>query len=223
MTLETWSAVDRYIDETFTLTDPVLAHAVAASQAAGLPPIAVSAPQGRLLQLLARMVGAKRILEIGTLGGYSAICLARALPREGRLVTLEVDRRHADVARANLAHAGLGGVAEVRLGPALDSLAALVTEGAPRFDMAFIDADKPTMPEYLEWCLRLVRPGGILVADNVVRDGAVIDAALDDAAVQGVRRMHARIAEDARLTATTVQTVGAKGYDGFTLVRIADE
>jgi predicted O-methyltransferase YrrM len=222
MNPETWSAVDRYVDETFALTDPVLAAAVAESEAAGLPAIQVSAPQGRLLNLLLRAMGARRVLEIGTLGGYSAIWMARALPADGRLVSLELDAKHAEVARRNLARAGLERIAEVRLGRALDSLTALAAERGPAFDLAFIDADKPTMPEYLEWSVKLVRAGGLIIADNVVRDGHVIDAASGDPSVQGVRRMHEAIAANPRLTATAIQTVGSKGYDGFTLIRVGE-
>jgi predicted O-methyltransferase YrrM len=221
MSQDQWTAVDQYIDDTFALTDAALSGAIAESQAAGLPAIQVSAPQGRFMQLLLRAMGAKRVLEIGTLGGYSAIWMARALPADGKLVTLELDPKHADVARGNLARAGLDRVAEVRLGKALDSLAALAGERAAPFDLAFIDADKPTMPDYLDWCVKLVRPGGLIIADNVVRAGAVVQADSADAAVQGVRRMHERIASHPELTATTLQTVGAKGYDGFTLIQVA--
>jgi predicted O-methyltransferase YrrM len=221
MSQDQWTAVDQYIDDTFALTDDALSAAIAESQAAGLPAIQVSAPQGRFMQLLLRAMGAKRVLEIGTLGGYSAIWMARALPADGKLVTLELDAKHADVARRNLARAGLDRVAEVRLGKALDSLAALVAEGVASFDLAFIDADKPTMPDYLDWSVKLVRPGGLIVADNVVREGAVVQADSADTAVQGVRKMHERIAANPKLTATTLQTVGAKGYDGFTLIQVA--
>jgi len=220
MSLDTWTAVDRYIDETFSLTDPALAAAVADSNTAGLPPIQVSVPQGKLLYMMLGMMGAKRVLEIGTLGGYSAIWMARALPADGRLVSLELDPKHAEVARRNLARAGLERLAEVRLGPALASLAALAAEGAAPFDLAFIDADKPTMPDYLDWCVKLVRPGGVIVADNVVRDGKVIDARSRDASVLGVRRLNDLIAAEKRVSATAVQTVGAKGYDGFTVALV---
>ncbi len=215
MSQERWTAVDEYLAATFAPHDEALVAALAASAAAGLPEIQVSPPQGQLLQLLARMIGARRILEIGTLGGYSAIWMARALPADGRLVTLEADAKHAEVARANLARAGLAHVADVRLGRALDTLGALA--GSPPFDLAFIDADKPTLPEYFDWCVRLVRPGGVIVADNVVRDGAVVQADSADAAVQGVRRLNEKVAAEPRVSATTIQTVGGKGYDGFLL------
>ncbi len=215
MSQERWTAVDEYLAATFAPHDEALVAALAASAAAGLPEIQVSPPQGKLLQLLARMIGARRILEIGTLGGYSAIWMARALPADGRLVTLEADAKHAEVARANLARAGLAHVADVRLGRALDTLGALA--GSPPFDLAFIDADKPTLPEYFDWCVRLVRPGGVIVADNVVRDGAVVQADSADAAVQGVRRLNEKVAAEPRVSATTIQTVGGKGYDGFLL------
>ena len=217
MTQDTWAAVDRYTDETFAITDGVLEAALAASTVAGLPAIQVSPAQGKFLYLLARMVDAKNILEIGTLGGYSTIWLGRGLAPGGHLITLELDPKHAEVACANLARAGLEYVAEVRLGQALDSLAAIATEGRAPFDLVFIDADKPTMPGYFEWAVKLCRPGAVIVADNVVREGKVVDAASPDAAVQGVRRMNAKIAADPRVSATTLQTVGAKGYDGFTL------
>ena len=217
MNPERWTAVDAYLSPLFAPHDEALTAALAACEAAGLPAIQVSPTQGKLLHLLARMIRARRILEIGTLGGYSAIWMARALDGDGHLLTLEADPKHAQVACANLAHAGLEYVAEVRLGPALDSLAAIAGEGRAPFDLVFIDADKPTMPEYFERALALTRPGGVIVADNVVRDGAVTDAEGGDAAVQGVRRMNERVAREGRVSATTIQTVGSKGYDGFML------
>ncbi|MEV6117804.1 O-methyltransferase [Streptomyces sp. NPDC052109] len=178
--------------------------------------------QGKLLNLLARIRGARRILGIGTLGGYSTIWLARALPDDGRLVTLESDPHYAAVAAANVARAGLEQVVDIRIGKALDSLPLLAAEEAGPFDLVFIDADKPSNPEYLEWSLELTRPGSVIVGDNVVRDGAVTDPSSDDPRVQGVRRFTELIAEHPRLTATTLQTVGTKGYDGFTLALVTD-
>ena len=212
-----WTAVDDYVTGLIVRPDAALEAAVAATAAAGMPPIAVSAPQGQLLALLARMVGATRILELGTLGGYSTIWLARALPAGGRLISLEVDPRHAEVARANLATAGVASIVEVRVGAALDTLPKLVDEGAGPFDLIFIDADKPNIPEYLTWSLKLSRPGTVLVVDNVVRDGGLVDDSGTRPEVVGVRRLHEQLAGDDRITSTTIQTVGAKGYDGFTL------
>ncbi len=212
-----WTAVDDYVTDLIVRPDAALEAAVAATAAAGMPPISVSAPQGQLLGLLARMVGATRILELGTLGGYSTIWLARALPAGGRLISLEVDPRHAEVARANLAAAGMASMVEVRVGAALDTLPQLVDEGAGPFDLIFIDADKPNIPEYLTWSIKLSRPGTVLVVDNVVRDGGLVDASGTRPEVVGVRRLHEQLAADDRVTATTIQTVGAKGYDGFTL------
>jgi predicted O-methyltransferase YrrM len=218
MSLERWDRVDRYLVETMSPEDAALRDALEASRAAGLPAIQVTASQGRLLQILARAVGAKAILEIGTLGGYSTIWLARALPRGGRVVTLERDPHHAEVARSNLARAGVAGAVRLVVGEALEELPRLVASGAGPFDLVFVDADKPSLPEYLEWSLRLSRPGGLIVVDNVVREGEVADAASPDPAVQGVRRMFERIAAEPRVSATAVQTVGAKGHDGFALV-----
>jgi predicted O-methyltransferase YrrM len=220
MTHATWTEVDEYFASLLLPPDAALAAALAASRAAGLPDIAVSPLQGRLLQLLAQTAGARRILEIGTLGGYSAIWLARALPTEGRLISLELVPKHAEVARANLARAGLAECSEVRVGPAVESLAALAREGAAPFDFIFIDADKTGYPDYWQWALKLARPGTLIVADNVVRRGAVVDAASTDANVQGVRSMLALIAAEPRVQATAVQTVGAKGYDGLSIARV---
>jgi predicted O-methyltransferase YrrM len=220
MTQKTWTAVDRYLDNLLVGQDAALEAALKASAEADLPPISVSPTQGKLLNLLARVRGARAILEIGTLGGYSAIWMARALPADGRLVTLEVDPKHAEVARANLERAGLAQRVEVRLGRALDSLARLEAENAGPFDLVFIDADKPSMPEYFRWALRLARPGTLIVLDNVVRDGAVIDASSPDPSVQGVRRLNELIASEPRVSATVIQTVGAKGYDGFALALV---
>jgi predicted O-methyltransferase YrrM len=214
---ERWDAVDRYVTDLFEPPDDVLEAVLAASRAAGLPSINVSPIQGRFLHLLVRAMGARSILEIGTLGGYSTIWLARALPAGGRVVTLEAETMHADVARANVARAGLGEVVELWLGPALETLPALVEAGQGPFDFIFIDAYKPEYADYLTWALALSRPGTLIVADNIVRAGAVADAGSDDANVQGVRRFNERLAADPRVTATVLQTVGSKGYDGFAM------
>ncbi|MFJ2192200.1 O-methyltransferase [Kitasatospora sp. NPDC087861] len=220
MTQSTWDAVDAYFSEQLVGHDPALEEAAVAADAAGLPEIAVAPNQGKLLHLLALTQGARRILEVGTLGGYSAIWLARALPADGTLITLEIDPKHAEVARGNLARAGLDKVAEVRLGRAADSLAALVEQGVEPFDLVFIDADKPSNPEYFRRALQLTRPGSLIIVDNVVRGGAVADADSTDPAVVGTRVLHELIAAEPRVTATSVQTVGSKGYDGFTLARV---
>jgi predicted O-methyltransferase YrrM len=216
-----WEAVDRYVTGRLAPADEVLEHALTASEAAGLPSIAVSAAQGKLLHLLALGTGARTVLEIGTLGGYSTIWLARALPEGGRLISLEYDPRHAEVARANLTRAGLEHIAEVRVGPALETLPKLANEpGAGPFDLFFIDADKVNNPRYVEWALRLSRPGSLIVVDNVVRGGSVLDGGSDDPAVRGTRELFDLVAAEPRLDATAVQTVGAKGYDGFLLARV---
>jgi predicted O-methyltransferase YrrM len=217
MTQERWSAVDRYIADLLVPPDPSLDATLEASAAAGLPAHDVSPAQGKLLQLLALMQGAHTILEIGTLGGYSAIWLARALPEGGRLVTLEADPGYAAVARANLARAGLAGVVELRVGPALDTLPLLAAERRGPFDLIFIDADKRSNAEYLAWALELARRGSVIVADNVVRGGAVADEGDADASVQGVRRFYELLAADPRVSATAIQTVGLKGHDGFAI------
>jgi predicted O-methyltransferase YrrM len=200
--------------------DASLEEALQRSAAAGVPPHDVSPSHGKLLQLLARLQGARAILEIGTLGGYSTIWLARALPAGGNLITLEVNPRHVEVARVNIERAGLGDVVELRLGRALEILPQIAAEPRGPFDLVFIDADKRSNPEYLAWALRLSRPGSLIVADNVVRNGAVIDAASDDPSVEGVRRFHERLAADPRVSATAIQTVGSKGYDGFTVALV---
>ena len=220
MTQELWTAVDRYITDLLLPSDAALEEAQRASAAAGLPSIAVAPNQGKLLHLLARMQGARRILEIGTLGGYSTIWLARALLPGGRLVTLEAEAKHADVAKANIARAGLASAVEVRLGPALDSLPQLEREGLGPFDLIFIDADKPRIPDYFAWALRLSRVGSVIIVDNVVRDGKLADAASDDPNVIGVRRFHEALATEPRVSATTLQTVGSKGYDGVTVALV---
>lgn len=216
MSQELWTAVDRYITDLLVPSDAVLDRTLQASAEAGMPAIAVSPNQGKLLMMFAQMLGARKILEIGTLGGYSTIWLARGLVADGRLITLEADERHADVARANIARAGLSDVVEVRIGKALDTLPLL--EGP--FDLIFIDADKVSYPEYLAWAVKLSRRGSVIVADNVVRKGAVIDGESGDPNVQGVRRFHELLAVEPRLSATAIQTVGSKGYDGFTIARV---
>ncbi|MEU8033947.1 O-methyltransferase [Streptomyces sp. NPDC049099] len=222
MSQQTWTAVDDYFNGLLVEEDDALLAAAENSDAAGLPAIQVAPNQGKLLNLLARLQGARRILEIGTLGGYSTIWLARALPEDGRMVTLESDPDYAAVATANIARAGLEHVVDVRVGKAQDSLPRLAAEDAGPFDLVFIDADKPSNPKYLEWSLKLTRPGSVIVGDNVVRDGAVTDAGSDDPRVQGVRRFTELIAGHPRLTATTLQTVGSKGYDGFTLALVTE-
>ncbi|MBA4789073.1 MAG: O-methyltransferase [Rhizobiales bacterium] len=220
MARDLWTRVDDYISEAILGPDPALEQALAASDAAGLPAIAVSPAQGRLLALFVQMTGARRILEIGTLGGYSGICMARALPEDGRLVTLEFDPAHAVVARANFAAAGLSDRIALLEGAALDTLPKLLADGEGPFDLIFVDADKPNNPNYLEWALKLSRPGTLMVWDNVIRDGAVADAESEDPRIQATRRLFDLLAADPRLTVTAVQTVGCKGYDGFALARV---
>jgi predicted O-methyltransferase YrrM len=223
MSLELWTAVDKYLADLLLPGDAVLAAAVADSSAAGLPAIQVSALQGRLLWLLARAQRARSILEIGTLGGYSTIWLGRALPAHGRLISLELEPTHAALARRNLERAGLADRAEVRVGPALESLEQLAREGRGPFDFVFIDADKVGYPEYFSWSLRLCRRGSLIVADNVVRAGAIADAASADANVVAVRRFLELMAAEPRVSATVLQTVGAKGYDGLSIALVTDE
>ncbi len=220
MSQELWTAVDRYVEGLLLPPDPVLEAAQAAAVAAGLPAIAVSPPQGKLLHLLAQLHGARRILEIGTLGGYSTIWLARALPAGGKVVTLELDPKHAAVARENFARAGLDKVIELRVGPAAETLAQIVAEKPEPFDFVFIDADKAGIPGYFEWALKLTRRGGAIIVDNVVRKGGVTDAASDDPSIRGVRKFNEILSAEKRVQATTIQTVGSKGYDGFTLARV---
>jgi predicted O-methyltransferase YrrM len=222
ITQEQSTAVDRYITDLLVPSDPALEGALEAADAAGMPAINVAPNQGKLLQILAKAAGARQILEIGTLAGYSTIWLARALPPGGRLITLEVNPLHAEVARTNIARAGLAGLVELRLGPALESLAALAAENRGPFDLIFIDADKPSYTEYLEWALKLSRRGSLIVADNVVRKGAVADAASNDPLVLGIRRFNQRLAAAPGVSATAVQTVGSKGYDGFALIVVED-
>jgi predicted O-methyltransferase YrrM len=215
-----WSAVDRYVSDLLAPHDEVLEAALGASEKAGLPAIQVSPPQGKLLALLAATIGAKAILEFGTLGGYSTIWLARALPEDGRLITLEVDSGYAAVARENIDRAGAGAQVDVRIGPALDLLAEPELDKASPFDLVFIDADKAKSPAYFSWSVDHTRPGGLIVADNVVRGGALADAEDDDAAVQGQRALHELMAAEPRISATTIQTVGSKGYDGFSIALV---
>jgi predicted O-methyltransferase YrrM len=216
-----WTAVDDYIVSSLLEPDTALDAALAANRREGLPPIDVSAPQGKFLNLLVRISGAKKVLEIGTLGGYSTIWLARAVSEGGKVVTLELDPHHARVARSNIERAGLGGSVDLRVGPALDSLSALHREGAGPFDFIFIDADKPNNPNYLDWAMTLSRQGTIIVCDNVIRDGAVTKANSGDANVEGARAAFAFIGNDDRLDGTAVQTVGAKGYDGFAIAIVS--
>ncbi len=215
-----WTAVDDYLSHLFAPEDEALQAALHDSAAAGLPAIHVAANQGKLLAILAQSIKATRILEIGTLGGYSTIWLARALAPGGKLITLEVNSKHAEVATRNLVRAGLSEVVEVRLGAALDSLKALVAEGQEPFDLVFIDADKATIDVYFEWSLKLAHPGSLIICDNVVRNGAVADADSTDVNVQGVRRMNAMITAESRVTVTAIQTVGSKGYDGLAIALV---
>jgi predicted O-methyltransferase YrrM len=223
MTQDRWTAVDSYFEKLLAQPDPVLDSALRASAAAGLPAIHVSPLQGKWLWLLAQTRGARTILEIGTLGGYSTIWLARALPAKGRLITLESDPKHAEVARANIARAGLDSVVEVRLGLALDTLPLLAAEGHGPFDLVFIDADKPNIPDYFEWALKLSRRGSLILVDNVVRHGAVADSNSDDPSVHGVRRFLELVAAEPRVSATALQMVGRKGYDGLAMALVTTD
>jgi len=223
MSQEAWNAVDGYITDLFVPPDAELDAALSASGAADLPAIQVSPPQGKLLMLLARLTGARNILELGTLGGYSTIWLARALPADGRLVTLEADPKHARVAEANIQRAGLAKLVEIRVGPALDTLPQLAAQNRGPFDLIFIDADKENYPQYLAWSLKLSRRGTLIIADNVVRDGDVIDAASTDARTIGARQFNEALASDPRVSATIMQTVGSKGYDGFAIALVVSD
>ncbi len=220
MSEQLWHEVDEYIEQRLVPADPVLAATLEASADAGLPPIALTPALGKLLHLIARIHGARRILEIGTLGGYSTIWLARALPDDGELVTLELNPGYAEVATANAEQAGLAGLIKIEVGPALESLRALVAQDADPFDLVFIDADKQSTPEYFELALELTRPGSVIVTDNVVRDGALADPDTQEPGALGMRRFHELLAASSRVSATTVQTVGSKGYDGFTLALV---
>jgi predicted O-methyltransferase YrrM len=217
-----WIAIDDYIVANFLEDDPALDAALAASSDAGLPEIQVAPLQGKLLMLLAASLGARNILEIGTLGGYSTIWLARGLADGGRVVTLELDPGHAEVARKNFANAGLADRIEVRVGPALETLAQLNAEGAGPFDLVFIDADKPSTPDYFDWAVKFAREGTLIVVDNVVREGAILAAQSDNKHVKGLRGFYARAAADPRVTATAIQTVGSKGHDGLAIVRVTE-
>jgi predicted O-methyltransferase YrrM len=220
MSKEQWTAVDRYLNDRLAPHDEALDAALRASAEAGLPNISVAPNQGKLLHLLARTIRASRILEIGTLGGYSTIWLARALPPSGRVVTLEFDPKHAAVARQNFDRAGLSPQIDLRVGRAIDTLPKLLDEKAGPFDLVFIDADKPSTPDYLAWAMKLTRPGSLIVIDNVVRDGKIADPANEDADVVGVRRALEQLATDKRLCATAFQTVGGKGYDGLAVALV---
>ena len=220
MTQETWTAVDRYFEDSVVPQDAALKAALSASEIAKLPPIQVTPTQGKLLHLLARSIGARNILEIGTLGAYSTICLARALPPGGRLITLEFSPKHAEVSRSNLSRAGLSEIVEIRVGKAVDSLPRLAAEGCGPFDFIFIDADKPSNPDYWAWALKLSRKGSLIVIDNVVRKGGIADPASDDPNVVGTRRMFDLIAAEPRVSATAIQTVGSKGYDGLAIALV---
>jgi predicted O-methyltransferase YrrM len=222
MTQERWTAVDDYISDTLVPRDPALEGAIQATAEAGMPLINVAPNQGKLLHVLALAIGARTILEIGTLGGYSTIWLARTLPPGGKLVTLEYEPKHAEVARANIARAGLAEVVEVRVGPALDTLPRLAAEGHGPFDLVFIDADKQNCAPYFQWALRLARRGSLIITDNVVRDGQVIDPNSADDSVQGVRRFYAAMAAEPRVTASAIQTVGSKGYDGLAIAVVTE-
>jgi predicted O-methyltransferase YrrM len=216
----TWSEVDKYITDLLVRPDAALDAALADGAAAGLPPISVAPNQGKLLHLIARIQGARDILEIGTLVGYSTIWLARALPDGGRVVTLEADPKHAAIARANIARAGVNEKVVIWLGRALDTLPQVAQERSRPFDLIFIDADKAGIPEYFTWALKLSRVGTVIIVDNVVRYGAVIDAASEDPSIKGVRRFNEMLASEPRVSATAIQTVGSKGYDGFTVVLV---
>ena len=222
MNQDLWTAVDQYINDQLVPSDPVLDAALDACTAAELPAISVTPSLGKLLQLLARLVDAKNILEIGTLGGYSTIWLARALPAGGRVITLEADAKHAKVACKNIARAGLADVVELREGKALDTLPELAAEGLEAFDLIFIDADKSNNPHYFDWALRLSHKGTLIIVDNVVRGGAVIEADSTDPNIQGVRRLFEILAAEPRVVSTALQTVGSKGYDGFVIALVKE-
>jgi len=217
---ETWDAVDAYISGQFLEDDPALTATLAASKAAGMPPIQVAPLQGKLLMMLSRAMGARKILEIGTLGGYSTIWLARGLSDDGHLVTLDHHPEFAEVARGNIANAGFGDKVEIRVGKALDTLPKLVAENAGPFDLVFIDADKPNTPDYFDWAVKLSRPGSLIIVDNVVREGAILKGDSENPNVKGLREFYARAAANPRVTATAFQTVGDKGHDGLAIVLV---
>jgi predicted O-methyltransferase YrrM len=220
MSQELWTAVDQYINNIAVGRDAALEAASEAAVAAQLPPISVTPAHGKLLHLMARAHSARRILEIGTLAGYSTIWLARAVPAGGRVVTLEANPMHADIARANLTRAGVADRVDIRLGKALETLPQLAVENQDPFDFAFIDADRTNLAEYFDWAVKLAHAGSVIIVDNVVRKGGVIDASSEDANIKGVRRFAERLSADSRVTATMVQTVGAKGYDGFAMALV---
>ena len=220
MSKETWAAVEHYYGGILAPDDAALEHALQASEAAGMPRIQVSALQGKLLYLLARMVSARNILEIGTLGGYSTIWMARALPDDGRLITLEANEKHAEVARENFARAGVAGQIELRLGKAQETLPQIAAEGRGPFDLIFIDANRSSLPEYFAWSLRLARRGSVIVVDNVVREGAVLNVESSDADIQGIRQFAEMAAAEKRVSSTVIQTVGSKNYDGFAILLV---
>jgi predicted O-methyltransferase YrrM len=217
MTQQLWTSVDDYITDLFVPFDPIMQETLATSQAAGLPSISVAPNEGKLLMLLAQLCGARTILEIGTLGGYSTIWLARGMASGGSLITLEASAKHAEIARLNIARAGLTNMVEVRVGPASQTLPKLAAEGRGPFDLIFIDADKEGYPEYLAWALKLARPGTLIIADNVIREGKILDPADNDPRVQGARRFNQLLADEPRVKATVIQTVGGKGHDGMAI------
>jgi predicted O-methyltransferase YrrM len=217
MTQQLWTSVDDYITDLFVPFDPTMKEALAASEAAGLPSISVAPNEGKFLMLFAQICGARRILELGTLGGYSTIWLARGMAPGGSLITLEASEKHAEVARSNIARAGLAEGVEVRVGPALDTLPQLAAEGRGPFDLIFIDADKENYSGYFAWALKLARPGTVIIADNVIRDGEILDPASSDSRVQGIRRFNQLLANESRVRATVIQTVGKKGHDGMAI------
>jgi predicted O-methyltransferase YrrM len=223
MTQQLWTSVDDYITDLFVPFDSVMQEALATSEAAGLPSISVAPNEGKLLMLLAQLCGARRILEIGTLGGYSTIWLARGMASGGSLITLEASTKHAGIASINIARAGLANVVEVRIGPAGDTLPQLAAEGHGPFDLIFIDADKEGYPAYFAWSLKLACPGTLIIADNVIRDGEILDPASSDARVQGIRRFNQLLANEPRVRATLIQTVGRKGYDGMAIAIVITE
>jgi predicted O-methyltransferase YrrM len=217
MTQQLWTSVDDYITDLFVPSDLVMKEALTASEAAGLPSISVAPNEGKLLMLLAQICGARRILELGTLGGYSTIWLARGMAPGGSLITLEASEKHAEIARSNVARSGLAEGVEVRVGPALDTLPQLAAEGRGPFDLIFIDADKENYSGYFAWALKLARPGTVIIADNVIRDGEILDPASTDSRVQGIRRFNQLLANESRVRATVIQTVGKKGHDGMAI------
>ena len=223
MTQTQWTAVDNYINDLLILSDSALDATIQSTIDAELPQINVAPNQGKLLHILAQIQGARRILELGTLAGYSTIWLARALPADGKLITLEANLKHAEVARENIERAGLANIVEIRIGAALDTLPQLATEGQAPFDFVFIDADKANTPDYFTWALKLTRRGSVIIVDNVIRKGAVIDANSTDENVQGVRKFNTLLAAEPRVKATTIQTVGSKGYDGLAIALVVSD